>query len=336
MLHTPDVLSRIETGLRTCLPAWGLAAESPLRLLTVSENATYLVEPRTGPPLVFRVHRPGYHDGTEIQSELNWILALRAAQVVRTAAPVPKMDGDYLNSFKNGDNTHYVACFAFMPGQAPTVDGRLPEWFRHLGGIAARLHDHVRHFPLPPNFSRKRWTHDTLIGAAAYWGDWRAAPGLTQAGRAVLEQADQALHRGLADFGTGPDRFGLIHCDMRAANLLVDGEDMTVIDFDDCGFCWFGYDFAAAVSFIEHDPVVPSLMSAWVQGYRAIAPLDQAMIDALPMFVLLRRMQLTAWIASHHDTATAEQMGPEYTHGTVMLARQWLTRTTDTCYNSRI
>jgi len=37
----------------------------------------------------------------------------------------------------------------------------------------------------------------------------------------------------LARFGSGAARFGLIHADMRLANLLVDGDDVCVIDFDD-------------------------------------------------------------------------------------------------------
>ena len=58
---------------------------------------------------------------------------------------------------------------------------------------------------------------------------------------------------------------------MRLANLLVDGDEVKVIDFDDCGFSWHLYDAATAVSFFEHEPHVPELMDAWVRGYRRVA-----------------------------------------------------------------
>ena len=45
-----------------------------------------------------------------------------------------------------------------------------------------------------------------------------------------------------------------MHADIRLANLLVDGEHVRVIDFDDCGWSWFMYDFATTVSFIEDHP----------------------------------------------------------------------------------
>ncbi|WP_256388879.1 phosphotransferase enzyme family protein [Agrobacterium sp. TS43] len=111
---------------------------------------------------------------------------------------------------------------------------------------------------------------------------------------------------------------------MRAANLLVEGERLGVIDFDDCGLSWFAYDFAAAISFMEHEPYIPELMDAWLEGYRQVAPLAAEQVAALPMFIMLRRMQLTAWIASHSETPTAQSLGAAYTDGTVALADRYL------------
>ena len=56
----------------------------------------------------------------------------------------------------------------------------------------------------------------------------------------------------------------------------MDGRDLGVIDFDDCGFGWYMYDLAAAVSFIEHDPRVPELIDAWARGYRTVLELPAA------------------------------------------------------------
>ena len=132
------------------------------------------------------------------------------------------------------------------------------------------------------------------------------------------------LEQQTADYGHGPDRFGLVHCDMRTANLLVEGERLAVIDFDDCGLSWYGYDFAASISFMEHEPFVPELTRAWVEGYRRAAPLSAEAEATLPAFVMLRRMQLTAWIASHGETPTAQAMGEDYVRGTVALGAVYL------------
>lgn len=305
-----------EQIIRAALPEWGLPATAGLRLLNISENATYRVD--AGESWTVRLHRSGYHGADEIASELAWLAAVGAEGRVAVPRIRPTRRGEALLAHGG----RHLACFSFEPGKAPTRE--LPRWFRELGRTAALLHDHARRFGPPPGFRRKRWTHETIIGPRAYWGDWRQAPGLDRAGRAVLEAADARLARDCAALGTGAAAFGLIHCDMRLANLLVDGPRLTVIDFDDCGFCWYGYDFAAAVSFMEHDPAVPALQAAWLAGYREVAPFGQE--DALPMLVMLRRMQLTAWIASHAGTDTARALGPGYTAGTVAMAGRFLAR----------
>lgn len=46
----------------------------------------------------------------------------------------------------------------------------------------------------------------------------------------------------------------------------------------------------------------------------------------IPNFVMMRRMQLTAWIASHAETPTAQSMGEAYVQGTVAMGRAFLNR----------
>ena len=121
-------------------------------------------------------------------------------------------------------------------------------------------------------FERQAWSAATILDADGLWGDWRMAPGVTREMRPLLDRVDAALWRRLAEYGQGPDRYGLIHADMRLGNLLVDGDNVSLIDFDDCGFCWFAYDFAAAISFHETHKAVPALRSAWLEGYRAVRP----------------------------------------------------------------
>ena len=60
------------------LGEYDLSPNSVLRLLNLSENATYAVEdPDTGGSSILRVHRQNYHRRNEIESELDWLAALR-------------------------------------------------------------------------------------------------------------------------------------------------------------------------------------------------------------------------------------------------------------------
>jgi Ser/Thr protein kinase RdoA (MazF antagonist) len=321
-MYDAPFLDHLHRLLLANLPRWGLAAGTRLSLMTASENATFLAED-AGHRLVLRIYRQDYHQPEEIRSELAWIAALRAARVVQTPAPVPARDGSLLQAIPDGAETRHAVAFALMAGQEPAPRD-LPRRFRQLGGISARLHIHARGWVRPAGFTRKRWDADTMLGPASHWGDWRGAMGLDAAGLALLEQAEATLRRILASYGDAPDRFGLVHADLRLANLLADGAQLGVIDFDDCGFCWHLYDFAAAVSFMEDNPAVPALMRAWVAGYRAVAPLPDGDAALLPCFVMLRRMLLTAWLASHAETPTAQALGARYAAGTVALGRDFL------------
>jgi Ser/Thr protein kinase RdoA (MazF antagonist) len=223
----------------------------------------------------------------------------------------------------NGSMRQVVA-FEHMSGLEPDPAASLPAWFLKLGALTARLHAHSRSWKRSPAFQRKTWDFDAMLGARPLWGDWRAALGLRDSERQVLQRVADLLAQRVHAYGQPSHRFGLVHADLRLANLLVDGERLGIIDFDDCGFSWFFYDFAAAVSFMEHEPIVTELQHAWLEGYRRVAPVSKADEAMLPVFVMLRRMLLTAWIASHSDTETAVRLGTEYTEGTVAMGERFL------------
>lgn len=324
MLYDEAYLARTEGLVRTHLPDWSLPPDAALQLLSISENATFRAT--AGPQdMVIRVYRPGYHAAAEIRSELAWIEALRADGVVPTPAIIPTHDGRLLNEVNEDGALRRLAAFAFVPGIEPQEGADLAHWFTRLGTFHARLHAHAKGWRRPEGFARKVWDFESMLGDRPLWGDFRAALGLGAAGRALLERTARALKDRLAPLTT-PESFGLIHADLRLANLLADGDSLTLIDFDDCGFSWYLYDFASAVSFMEHSPLVPTLKAAWMEGYRSLAPLPADADAQLDVFVMLRRMLLTAWVASHAETPTAQAMGAPYTAGTLALAEDFLTR----------
>jgi Ser/Thr protein kinase RdoA (MazF antagonist) len=226
------------------------------------------------------------------------------------------------------------------------------EDFRALGAIAARLHEHARRWRRPAWFTRFTWGYETSIGPRGHWGRWQDGMAVGPPEREVLGRLEATLQRRLAAFGDGPDRFGLVHADMRLANLIVDGPPgpgsapppsghagpwgparpsdpagpVHVIDFDDCGFGWYLYDLGSSLSFLEDDPRVPELTDAWVTGYREVGRLSAREEAELPTFVLLRRLLLVAWIGSHADTDLAQQMGADFTRGCLDLAEAYLSR----------
>ncbi|MCY7372132.1 MAG: phosphotransferase [Spirochaetaceae bacterium] len=332
-LSAEDVAALLEPVARRALAECGLGPDAELTLLNVSENATYAVDdPATGDRTVLRVHRHGYHDGPEIESELAWLDALREEAGVRTPRVLPTGDGRRVLAMpENGSrDPRYVVHFEWLAGTEPTPsDEKLPQSFELLGAITARMHRHVQSWHRPPGFRRFAWDYDGAFGDRARWGRWQDGVAVGDAEREVLRRLDATLRKRLARFGCGPYRYGLVHADMRLANLLVDGDrpgDVAVIDFDDSGWSWFLYDFGSAVSFFEHDPRVPELTDSWLRGYRTVRPLRTEDEAEIPTFVMMRRLLLVAWIGSHGGTDLSRSMGAEYTAGSCDLAEAYLSR----------
>jgi len=302
--------------------AWDTPPGTTARLINVSENHTYLLE-ADGFRAVLRLCRPGYQSRAALQSELDWIEAVRRAGTLQTPAILRGRDGHRIQCIA-APSPQNMVLFAFAEGATPSPELDLIPQFQSLGGLAAALHLQARDWQRPNGFTRLTWGVADVFGPHAHWGNWRDAPNVGTTEVTVLEEAQVEVSRRLSAFGTSPDRFGLIHADMRLANLLVCGDQITVIDFDDCGFGWFLYDFAAAISFMEDDPIVPELRKAWLAGYREKRDLPQAEADLIPSLIMLRRFALLAWIGTHIEAPEPQALAPDFACRSAALAERYL------------
>lgn len=321
-----QLVERLAALANQSLGLWDIPSGASARLINLSENATYLVEGPESYRSVLRVHRENYHSKNAIECELSWMRALTAEGAVVTPPSIPGRDGETIQTagIEGLPNPRHMVLFTFVEGEEPDENADLVAPFEELGEIAARTHEHSVAWRRPDSFERLVWDYDHILGSQPTWGDWRAAPAMDAAAKALLERQDQVIRRRLEAFGKGPERYGLIHADMRLANLLIHNGSTRLIDFDDCGLGWFMYDFAAGVSFIEDHPQLPALKESWVRGYRKVRALpaeDEAEIDS---FVMLRRMALLAWIGSHSETDLAKEQGPAFTRVSVELAERYL------------
>jgi Ser/Thr protein kinase RdoA (MazF antagonist) len=322
-----ELLGHLEQLANASLPLWPVPEGARARLINVSENATYLVEAE-GFRSILRIHRPAYHSRRGIEQELAWSQALAADDMVLTPPPIAGRNGALVQQGHHSGlpEPRFMVMFTFAPGRQPDENEDLVAPFERLGAIAARTHLHSQGWTKPAPLERLVWDADAVFGPNANWGNWRDAPNVTPPIRAVLERAEALICRRLAAFGKGADRYGLIHADMRLANLLIEGETTRLIDFDDCGLGWFLYDFATGISFMEDHPQVSALRQAWVRGYRMIRPLSDEEEAEIDTFIMLRRMALLAWIGSHIEAPEPQSMAPHFAAGTAKLAAEYIMR----------
>ena len=316
------------TGLaRLAAGRYGFPPDCRLHEFPLTENWTFRIEAAAAGPAVLRIYRPGGRSPAEILSELAWMTAIRhdGGALVPGVIAAPG-GGQVLELVRDPPlGSCYCVLFTCAPGHEPG-EQELAAWFPRLGAITARLHRHARSWTRPPQFRRPRWDLDTTLGGRPHWGPWQA--GVTDpAERAQTQRLAEVVTSRLRAFGTGAGRFGLVHADLRLANLLVDGEDITVIDFEDCGFSWYLYDLACALTFNEGRADAGELIAGWVEGYRQVAELTEEDEREIGTFVMLRRLMLSAYAGLRHDTELAAQMSQNgYSAETCALAEPYLSR----------
>ncbi len=300
-----------------------------VEMINLSENATYRVAAPNGQRWALRIHRDGYHSRAAIASELAWLMDLRATGVVVTPKPVAGINGEIIQavSHPSMQRPRFVVLSDWETGSEPGIGQDLIKPFEILGEVTARMHAHARQWQRPSYFERFTWDFETSLGETKpHWGRWRDGMGVDAAKAKLFRRVVDLIGQRLNAYGKGSERFGLIHCDLRLANLLIDEGSVKAIDFDDCGFGWYMYDAATPVSFYEHEPQVPELIEAWKTGYRKAGLLSKADETEIPTFVMLRRLLLVAWIGSHAETDLAKSMGLPYTEGTMGLCDAYLSK----------
>jgi len=275
---------------------------------------------------VLRVHRENYHSRNAIECELAWADALDADGVIATPHVYRGKNGARIQSGRvpGLPNPRFMVLFHFVEGQEPDAEDDPVGHFNELGEIAARSHAHSISWQRPDGFERLVWDTETVFGRGATWGDWRDAPGVAIKIKNTLEAVEKLVITRLEIYGKNPEIFGLIHADMRLANLLCDGTGTRLIDFDDCGLGWYMYDFAAAISFIEDNPNVSVMKQAWINGYRKARALSERDAREIDTFVMLRRMALLAWIGSHIEAPEPQALAPDFARVTAELGQSYL------------
>ena len=327
---TEALSAAIERAARNALRQhYDFSDRTRFSLLSESENKVYLIDdPDSAANYVMRVNsgRLAYHTPASIASELMWLMALGS----ETDIVVPKVkaarDGSLVVTLSatDLDKPRHASVYSFLPGVEPPEDDLLPG-FRRLGEISAGMHNHAKAWTPAAAFKRHAWSPDAILDDRLDWGRWQNGVEVSTEVERLLTRVDRTVRRRLGALPQDRNVFGLIHADLRLANLLVQGDTTAIIDFDDCGFGWYLFDLAGALSFLEERADAPDLIASWLEGYRTVSQVPAEVEAEIPTLIVLRRLQLMGWVGYQKDRLDfAREIGPTFTRDSCRLADDYL------------
>lgn len=311
----------IEGTATRALGFWGLA-EAKCELIAQRENIVFRVTNNEGTAFALRLHRPGYQSISMLQSELAWVRHLRA-NGLNVPSPVPTHDGKELVEV-DGYDVDLLTWLSGTPMGAtgtPLVLADREGTFRQVGTLMAQVHAISDAWDISPCFERHHWDIEGLVGDDPIWGRFWENPGLGPEQRDRVLKVRDHLRGDLRDKETDT---GLIHADMVRENVMIEGDQLGLIDFDDSGFGYRLFDVATALFKNRTEPDYPALQSAFLQGYRQIRPLET---DLLDHFMLIRALSYLGWIIPRMEEPGARVRQDRFLAASLPLVDAYLAQT---------
>lgn len=301
------------------LAAWGMESAG-WSLIAARENQVFRVD-HAGRSFALRLHRPGYRTDAELWSELKWMDAVSKGGL-HVPAPIRSVSGNVLHVIDNTqiDMLNWLSGAPVgQTGEALDVNDRTG-LFRAMGLEMARLHAVSDDWDIPEGFSRCSWDRAGLLGEAPLWDRFWDNPTLSPGDRDLFLTTRDVADRQLQEVEAALD-YGLIHADLVRENVMVDGDKLQLIDFDDSGFGFRLFDVATTLLKNLSEPDYADLRRALIEGYRSARPLDTTNLD---LFILLRALTYVGWIITRLDEDGSEVRNTRFVTNARRLARGFL------------
>ena len=286
-----------------------------IELIVHSENVTFRISVQgSDTDYVLKLHRPGYNSIEELDSERIWVEALNDVGIsVQDSLLTCQGQHFALVDIPGTGEQRYAGMTTWLEGtllsdhlETRSEVAERDRVFRRIGEIVATIHNQSTCWKESPGFERRRLDLEGLLGEAPRWGRFWEHADLTKSERALLLRRRQDVRVELDEYGERPDNFSLIHADLDSENIVHNGDDLALIDFDDSAYGWHMYEIASVLFEYRSAPDLEALCTLLLEGYRKYRPLAQRDIEMLPSFLLIRGMAMIGWFHQRPEHAGSE------------------------------
>ena len=304
---------------REILKKYGIN-DAEVECINFEFNATFSVSTQSGQKFALRLNINSTRVLSNILAETQWVRDLARIPSINVPAPIASLDDQFVVSALHDDSGQiiYGVMYSWLEGEEigdePTLDQ-----LRTVGQAIALLHQNSSDFELRdgaslPTFNDFFWgTEDFLFSSKSR---------LSASDRSLIEKARDLIMQFTAELYAS-SAVHIIHADFHGWNLMWHEGQLSIFDFDDCGYGVEAQDIAVALSYLD----TPEQDAALLDGYKSIRPLPSYSDNAMRALLLQRRLLLLNYL---FETKNAEhkEMLPAYLEKTIERVSTFLTDVT--------
>lgn len=309
-----EQIARIQKLGEAALAEFGVTPDR-IEPLVHGENTTFHVFSEIG-EFNLRISRPGYQSSANIDSEIAFLSALRAAGF---RVPDPYRARRVPAQVEEVPEARDCVLFRWMNGEF-RQDAISAREAHLVGQTMARLQNFAQTWTPPSGFTRQQIQDSAFQPRPRYVFD-EPIPGVLEEDRQLLLEIDATARALLPRLPKTPDSFGLIHADLHVGNLLFEDGQLNVIDFDDTGYAFLLHDFASALAYQVAKPNYIEVRDALTQGYEEFRTLPPGFDELLNPFLRMRLAGISKWLLERTDNPKFRTIAPEWTHSLMESAR---------------
>ncbi|MEO3945793.1 phosphotransferase [Gorillibacterium sp. CAU 1737] len=240
----------------------------------------------------YKVYRQGVRSKAEIQSELDLLLHLKAADLA-VNLPVGKHDGTYISEFHTANGVRYGVLYTSVGMREFSHIEETPESNEKLGAYIASVHTAWDRCDAALN----RWDLDASTFLDRSLEAARQFSEVHDFDLDFLEEVGKQVKNKLKGLPTETPQFGICHGDFYSGNVRVDAEHNPIlIDFDFCGKGWRAYDISMYAypfgmgSDVANFPQRERRKEQFLNGYNKVRAMSEAEVDSIALFIPFRRI----------------------------------------------
>lgn len=311
-------IRKLQELAHSALAHWALSG-AELHPIAYRENMTFSVDAGSKGRFALRIHQAGYRTDAEVQSELDFMDHLREAGIL-TPQVVKAGDGaSFIVGQADGvPEARQCDLFEWIDGSpirkcGEPFDSLSPSKARdayvEIGKLSASVFNVSEKWERPKGFDRPKWDASGIFGVEGHLGDFRQLRGASPERLKGLEEIAARVSEELANFGQAPDRYGLSQADLMPENILVCGDGLRLIDFDDAGDGWALFDVITSVWDLKlmGSEYYAVCLDGFVAGFRELRALPEEHLALLPTFYFARLLSYLAHTVSRsHLEASGE------------------------------